>query len=1220
MPKRNTKGFIDPISIIGVLFLIITLVVGTKVTNDRNISLNINEQAKKEEKTGNAAFDKCREESGREVCNERLGINVNWKGEIVNEIDTSKVDKDAPQGQPTCDANGVQYSPGAVVMYGGIGSNATCGADGKWDVGVGATAAIIPENLPEYAKGTPELEKAIEAEIQAAEQLATEQQTVTPQTTITTPTAEPEQIGLTQSTNQTSGTTVIPTVTTVTTSVPSTPKPVISTSSSCGGCSVNETCVSIGYGYYGCQANSTLTQVTAAPVGQPCTNCHLTPTQPTQNSVQPPSQQTVAQVINLMNKDAPIIQTVDIGGKQVTGTVETIKPALLESLKDIGVNLKADITTPDKYAGCTGNACNVTKSVIDDLLINDKYKNYWQEQTAKAKPEDNLLDIAFNQETILDTGDTVFFDKFTPYVANYQRINAETYDPNRNAVVNYLDAYVTGGLDEETRKATVDLGKDITVKLAMAYALPAIAGSSGLLTAAGTTFGQFGAITTSNQIVTATEECIRNGVKDEQCLKDSARAAFSLLTLGTSQAANTITKLAGYSDEAVFLAKGANTVLSGGNLAVDSGDVIDTCTKFGSNQSSFGCTMSYVALVGDIAGGVFDYKQGQLGFPGPKIDVPDINGTRIANAEELALLTKTNLPDAPKANIPLAELPAAKPVKPADVVANVSTENLEPKVFNAIGDNMPKTTEITIPTKITTWWDKKVLNSPVGDFLFGKPVFLDNLDTPLPPIAKGNTPVVIKPVETQAVEIPYSSELDPLIEVKNAWNKYGDRLTTAYNNKDAQSLIDIAKENGYQVKIVPFGKEVDIVEIGGKTTKMPMTKADTVRIGKDSGKKTLFIATTDVSNPTFKIDDLAHDIGAVITDVKFISVEKIFISPYSFADFMTKATGENWKASDIAKNFGTLLNNRTKSVEVPITRITDALTFGEVPSNFLNSVPPPPLTGFAKFMDGSVPTGVGISPLKYVAGGIISAAFLDDYFNWGIGDKIMSLFSTPEITIKEQVQLDNQQKDTQDLKTNVNPVVTTTVAVQPQAENNIQLESIKSGLYAQTDPDIASTLIPGGAGKPFKNIGCGQTTVANILCEYSNYCPTPIEVASMIPLNEYGNGGLTSTQSNIKILNENGFTTDPYRKSLQYHLTEYMEPNDVLWISANVGGIPHHTYLNGYSHDSNGIPVYNLNDSYFGEGFKCKTTSDSSFNCVNDKGEQINIAAENANIYIIDTN
>ena len=104
------------INLIGVLFLIVTLVVGTKVTNDRSMSLNISEKA-------SDCFNECRQESGRERCNERCGVNVNWKGENV--IDTSKVDKDADPKDPTCDANGVQYSSGAVVMYGGIGSNAT---------------------------------------------------------------------------------------------------------------------------------------------------------------------------------------------------------------------------------------------------------------------------------------------------------------------------------------------------------------------------------------------------------------------------------------------------------------------------------------------------------------------------------------------------------------------------------------------------------------------------------------------------------------------------------------------------------------------------------------------------------------------------------------------------------------------------------------------------------------------------------------------------------------------------------------------------------------------------------------------------------------------------------------------------------------------------------------------------------------------------------------
>ena len=179
---------------------------------------------------------------------------------------------------------------------------------------------------------------------------------------------------------------------------------------------------------------------------------------------------------------------------------------------------------------------------------------------------------------------------------------------------------------------------------------------------------------------------------------------------------------------------------------------------------------------------------------------------------------------------------------------------------------------------------------------------------------------------------------------------------------------------------------------------------------------------------------------------------------------------------------------------------------------------------------------------------------------------------------------------------------------------------IDNGLYAQIDQDLATQTIPGGQGKPFKNIGCGQTAVANILCEYNSTCLTPLQVAAMIPLEDYGSTGLTSTQSNLTILNDYGFTTDPYIKSLQYHLTEYMEPTDVLWISGKVGGIDHHTYFDGYTVDSTGTPVFNLNDSYFGDGYKCTTSGDSTFNCVNEEGKNIGIGAENANLYIIDTN
>lgn len=48
MPIRSHKnifGFIDPISIIGVLFLVVTLAIGTVVTTNKDLSLNISEKA-----------------------------------------------------------------------------------------------------------------------------------------------------------------------------------------------------------------------------------------------------------------------------------------------------------------------------------------------------------------------------------------------------------------------------------------------------------------------------------------------------------------------------------------------------------------------------------------------------------------------------------------------------------------------------------------------------------------------------------------------------------------------------------------------------------------------------------------------------------------------------------------------------------------------------------------------------------------------------------------------------------------------------------------------------------------------------------------------------------------------------------------------------------------------------------------------------------------------
>ncbi|WKZ25529.1 MAG: hypothetical protein QY322_04070 [bacterium] len=163
MPKsqKYIKGVIDPLSIISVLFLVVTLIVGTAVTTNKNFSLNISEKA-----SGNSCFDECRKEKGRVYCNNQCGVNINYKGEEVAVTTNSTTSSTGT----TCDANGKQYSAGDVVLYGGIGSYATCGSDGRWKVGEGSLSQVKPENVPSYAQETYKQEVQQQAQNQISQQ------------------------------------------------------------------------------------------------------------------------------------------------------------------------------------------------------------------------------------------------------------------------------------------------------------------------------------------------------------------------------------------------------------------------------------------------------------------------------------------------------------------------------------------------------------------------------------------------------------------------------------------------------------------------------------------------------------------------------------------------------------------------------------------------------------------------------------------------------------------------------------------------------------------------------------------------------------------------------------------------------------------------------------------------------------------------------------------
>ena len=135
--------------------------------------------------------------------------------------------------------------------------------------------------------------------------------------------------------------------------------------------------------------------------------------------------------------------------------------------------------------------------------------------------------------------------------------------------------------------------------------------------------------------------------------------------------------------------------------------------------------------------------------------------------------------------------------------------------------------------------------------------------------------------------------------------------------------------------------------------------------------------------------------------------------------------------------------------------------------------------------------------------------------------------------------------------------------------------------------------------KTMKQVGCGPTTVANILNEGGKKV-TPTQIAKQIPSAYWASGG-TSFQTNIEILKQNGYQADPYTKSL-YNLTKYMKSDELLWISAKIEGIEHHTYIDGYTME-NGKPVFSMRDPYFGADMKCSVASGGTFGCNGSSGQ-----------------
>lgn len=177
---KRQKGVIDPISIIAGLFLVVTLIVGTVVVNDRGFSLNIAERAGldggMDQLTGNSSgsnvvtftqtkpkptekANECEPNCSGKTC------GSNGCGGTCGTCATGQSCSLNGQCTFSCDVNGRQYPSDTVAVYGGIGDYRKC-INGRWEEC--PTCQITDLNVtPVYLEGIKK-----EAEVALADQQA----------------------------------------------------------------------------------------------------------------------------------------------------------------------------------------------------------------------------------------------------------------------------------------------------------------------------------------------------------------------------------------------------------------------------------------------------------------------------------------------------------------------------------------------------------------------------------------------------------------------------------------------------------------------------------------------------------------------------------------------------------------------------------------------------------------------------------------------------------------------------------------------------------------------------------------------------------------------------------------------------------------------------------------------------------------------------------------
>lgn len=208
---------------------------------------------------------------------------------------------------------------------------------------------------------------------------------------------------------------------------------------------------------------------------------------------------------------------------------------------------------------------------------------------------------------------------------------------------------------KEQATSSIALGSTITSIGAGVVALPAIVtagaagGTAGALAAGGkvlVTFGATSMMTQTSRAASAWVEDPWEGIDPEKNLAEnltefgSNRAVqetgWTLLSFGNAWSVDILMKARVLgAPVAIKAAQKLNTAVSVLNLGVDIPYAINDCSREDSTASS--CAVSWGAVGADIAFGTLDFFQGDLIW-GRKLNIPDSGGTRIATPDDLRKL------------------------------------------------------------------------------------------------------------------------------------------------------------------------------------------------------------------------------------------------------------------------------------------------------------------------------------------------------------------------------------------------------------------------------------------------------------------------------------------------------------------------------------------------------------------------------------------------------